>query len=382
MTITNGAQVGVIDLVQAGLKAHPALGGLFDAQMTISGTGASSANRSAFFAFADMLLGMDDGVRVAVSVLDGGSLSVTGDLTLAHETGSEATMTVSGVRANGARAEVTVGTNLGTEQCNIGFDGNASLFVFAGGLVGCSQMRIGVLSGSTGYVLVSGQEQGFLSTLNSQGLLCVGGSSLCNSQETNVQGTLELDEPANVIIDRGTIIGNGGRIIGQGEIAPGVLGLGVMNGGTIDPGIGQAPNPLLPTQPPMTAPHAPLVVTPGTLVIAGSLTISPTATLVFDVIGTNSNQYDQLVINDAAALDGRLELRFSNGFAPQQGNVFSFMQAGSSSGTFNQVVITGLAPGFQYTIGATNGVITLTALNNGIPTTQAEHPLYLPLLMR
>ncbi len=379
LTISHGGNLGALGLMQAGLKAHPSRGSLFDALLTIEGTGTLSTTPSALYAFNDMLLGLDSGVRVSASILKGGVLNISGNLSVGHETGSNATMTVAGLNSNGARSMIDVGTDLGPEQCNIGFKGNGGLLVREGGRLECSQMRIGVLSDSTGYVLVSGEEQEVPSTFITHGLLCLGSGTACDdSSETNVHGTLELDESAHIIIGRGTVIGNGGRIIGRGEIAPGALGLGVFDGGSIDPGISQGLNP----RSIASIPHSPVMTIPGQLIISGSLTFSPTASLVLDVIGKNGGQYDQLVINDSTRLDGRLELRFGNGFAPQQGDVFLFIQSATSSGTFGEVAITGLAPGFEYTVNAVDGTVTLTALNDGVPTTQTEHVVYLPLSMR
>jgi hypothetical protein len=56
--------------------------------------------------------------------------------------------------------------------------------------------------------------------------------------------------------------------------------------------------------------------------------------------------------------------------------------AATDGRSHDEVVITGLAPGFEYTISTVDGVITLTALNDVVPTTQAEHILYLPLIVR
>ena len=65
---------------------------------------------------------------------------------------------------------------------------------------------------------------------------------------------------------------------------------------------------------------------------------------------------------------GKLTIDFIGGFAPQQGQTFSFIQpAGTISGTFDQVVINGLAPGFQYQLAqsSTRG-LSLVATSNGV----------------
>ncbi len=88
-----------------------------------------------------------------------------------------------------------------------------------------------------------------------------------------------------------------------------------------------------------------------------------------------------LAVSGAAALDGVLALDFSNGFAPKQGDTFTFLSAGGGvGGTFDQVEINGLAQGFEYEITILNGQVVLEALNDGVP--QQLQSLFLPLVVR
>ena len=59
--------------------------------------------------FGDVLLGMADGADVGVNISRGGRMFIAGaNLYLAHEAGSEATLTVAGINDNGARAHLEV----------------------------------------------------------------------------------------------------------------------------------------------------------------------------------------------------------------------------------------------------------------------------------
>ena len=95
--------------------------------------------------------------------------------------------------------------------------------------------------------------------------------------------------------------------------------------------------------------------------------------MVLDVAGTQSGQFGQLDITGSGTFDGTLDLNFINGFAPVTGDMFDFINLGGS-GDFSGLAldITGLAPGFQYSDGFSDGAFTLTAQNNGVPTSTPE----------
>lgn len=82
-------------------------------------------------------------------------------------------------------------------------------------------------------------------------------------------------------------------------------------------------------------------------------------------------------------LDGVLALDFQEGYAPRQGDRFTFLDgAGAVTGAFDSVAISGLAPGFQYELTNSGGELTLRALNNGIPTSGQPWRVFLPLIAR
>lgn len=377
--LSKGGQVNVFNnqsVLQAGLRAHPGPG--FDAFISIDGTDDTATITSTLSAFNDVLLGMADGAAVGVTVDRGGQFIVDGaDLLLGATAGSEVSMTVSGINTHNAPALLKVSAVAGTfttGYCAIGENGTGRLLIHSGGQVDCRSIRIGGQTGGTGYVSVDGANGG--SWLYTEGGLCVGGDlfTLCGGVETGSHGTLELKNSATVSAGRGTLVGPGGRIIGSGDLAVGVLGLEI-TGGYVDPGVTR----LLPQR--LAAPSI-QTIQPGVLNIGGNVAISPTSVITLDVIGKTPSLYDRLIITGTANLGGQLVLNFGNGFAPQQGDSFAFMQAGAFAGSFQTTTIAGLAPGFTYTLSATGGAFNLVALNDGVPTTSATRYVYLPLIRR
>lgn len=111
-------------------------------------------------------------------------------------------------------------------------------------------------------------------------------------------------------------------------------------------------------------------VAPGgfrTLHINGNHTQNSGAILRLDVAGAQPDAIDHLEIAGNAMLDGRLEVRFRNGFLPTTGQTFKlFHVAGAVSGMFAQVIFPNLKPGFHFRAEIVNGTYQITALNNGI----------------
>ena len=68
-----------------------------------------------------------------------------------------------------------------------------------------------------------------------------------------------------------------------------------------------------------------------------------------------------------------------NGFAPKKGDIFDLINI--TGGTFdfskNTIDIEVLQPGFDYSIGFSNGEFTLTALNDGVPVPEPSTLLVL-----
>jgi hypothetical protein len=324
---------------------------------------------SSLTAFVDMLLGMGNATRTALSIKDGARVEGFQNLTLAHEQGSLVTATVAGVHSGGQRSTLRVGTILATEACVIGRAGEGSLFVLDGALFECPVVLVGQDSGSDGALIVGGTMAGQTATARIT-TLCVGGSVVC-SGSNDAPGTLNFR--GGVAQVSTLAVGQHGRVSGTGSIQIDSTDM-IFVRGTLDPGVNIEPG-IVPTQP--TRQAAP--IRPGTLTITGNLTLEPTAVLTFDLTG--AGKVDKLVVDGALVRGGTLALQFSEGYAPRGGDVFTFVEAGSASGSFAGVTISGLAPGFQFEVSTSGGTTTLTALNDGVPTTTATPNLvYLPLV--
>jgi hypothetical protein len=176
-----------------------------------------------------------------------------------------------------------------------------------------------------------------------------------------------------LVATSGTYITPNGVISGTGTLAVGFLGL--QNDGTLAPGITML-YPLA-TAAPLSVGHAQEVT--GTMAISGTMNIGPTGRLEIPLTGSNPGQYGSLAVTGAAALDGVLALDFRNGYAPKQGDTFTFLTATEGiSGTFHSVEISGLAPGFEYKLSIANGQVNLLALNDGTHLLT----LFLPFVQR
>jgi len=246
--------------------------------------------------------------------------------------------------------------------CVIGhtYDGGVSLD--DGGLFRCRNIQLGQtgLSGD-GSITIDG---GMVRALDVLTVGAVGGGT----------GLVEMKNNA-LVATNGTYITPNGVITGTGTLAVNFLGL--QNDGTLAPGI----NVLYPTAPAASDQFSLQAQDEtATLAISGTLTIGPSGQLAIPLTGQGAGMYGSVVVTGTATLDGILALKFSQGFAPQQGDTFTFLSATEGvSGTFDGVEISGLMPGFEYEITIANGQLALEALNDGIPYTQN---LYLPLVIR
>ena len=365
LDIRNGGVVAVLGLLQVGVQAHNQR--LPDAVIVINGTDGVGTQASNLFTSNDALLGMGDGTQAEWLLTNGGQSTVSGNLHLGHTAGSSAALMVSGFNTDGLRSKMEAGT--GSEVCRVGFDGEGSAEVRDGGLLACQNMNIGGNVGSTGNVLVTGQRGAVASTLQVANVLCIGGAPVCGSG-TNVAGTLTLQNNGLVKTDT-LLVANEGHLLGQGAVQ---ANFGII-AGEVAPGLG------LPALAVNRGLSSLSVIQPSTLVISGSVTLSETAVISLNIHALTN--YDQLVIDGPVQLDGQLVLNFGEGFAPSTGDVFQFIQADSATGDFADVVVTGLADGFDYNLIVTNGVITLTALNDGVSTTEpSKQFVFLPVVLK
>ncbi len=167
------------------------------------------------------------------------------------------------------------------------------------------------------------------------------------------RGTLQLDEGVVEVGDSVTcnpgcrIAGNGLLRIKSAEIN---LNNEVLTQGDFSPG------------------HS-----PGTIRVEGNFRQGAAGRLVMEVAGLAPGAFDLLEATGQATLGGTLDVRFLDGFLPKQGDAVPFLTiGGKTAGTFDAVSVHGVAPGFDFAVGATDGTVTLTALNDAEPAACAD----------
>lgn len=245
--------------------------------------------------------------------------------------------------------------------CVIGQAHNGDVSVDDGGFLRCRNIQLGQagMSGA-GSLLVDG---GIVRAVD---VLTVG-------QAGGGTGVVEMKNNA-LVATNGTYITPNGVITGTGKLSLGFLGL--QNDGILAPGI-----KVVHSLASSGSSHAPAAA--ATLAITGTLTMRPSGRVEIPLIGGNPGEYGSLAVTGATVLDGVLALNFQQGYAPRQGDIYTFLSAASLSGAFDSVAISGLAPGFQYQLTNSNGRLTLKALNNGVPTSgPPPRRVFLPLALR
>ncbi len=372
LAIRNGGVVAVFNLLHVGFQAHS--GAVADGLIIVQGSDGPEQNASEIFVFGDGLLGMGDGAHADWNITNGGKAGISvGALHLGHVANSEGSLTISGFSAGGLlRSEMSV-TNGGNQDkaCRVGFEGEGLLKIMGGALLTCANMDVGTNAGSAGTVYLSGTRGNTPSTLQVQRSLCVGGWNFCGTTN-DVPGTMTLQDDALLRTDI-LAVSPSGKLLGQGDVEADFAVLA----GLVSPGLG-LPLPVLGGD---VAPRALAVVQPAALAISATVEMSDTTVIALDLHGLNA--YDQLLINGTVEFKGELQLNFGEGFAPRTGDQFTFIQADSTTGSFDEVTITGLAEGFEYELTLSNGVATLTALNDGVATTQSSpRTVLLPLISR
>jgi T5SS/PEP-CTERM-associated repeat protein len=265
-------------------------------------------------------------------VQNGGVASSGADTNIGFQTGSAGTATVTD-----SGSQLNVGGTL-----FVGNAGQGTLTIQNGGVVSTASGNVGFSSGSSGTVLVTGAG----SAWNNANNLSVG---------INGNGTLTVENgglvTAGTLANPGTItIGTLGTMDAKG----GTLQGNIIDDGTLDP--------------------------LGAANILGNLTVNPDGTVVLDVAGTQFGQLGQLDITGSGTFDGLLNIDFINGFAPQMGQTFDLINlTGNGDFSSQTTEITGLLPGFDYSVDFANGTFDLTALNNGVSSATPEPNAWLLL---
>ena len=165
-----------------------------------------------------------------------------------------------------------------------------------------------------------------------------GGSFLQSAGQTIVNGTLN---------SAATIQIQGGKLSGTGTINGNVV-----MGGTISPGN-----------------------SPGILTINGNYTQTAFGTYVAEMAGlTAGTGYDQVDVNGAADLAGKLDVNLINGFTVALGDNFILMKYDSETGTFSMVDLPKLNKGLMWDLSYDPGFLDLSVTGTAATTAVATTP--------
>jgi T5SS/PEP-CTERM-associated repeat protein len=258
----------------------------------------------------------------------------------------------------------------------VGFGADGTLSISNGGLVSTFAAEIAAAGDSeNGSVTVSGPN----SALNVRTNLNVGGSDPTVSPTPGPQppepgpqpggiGSLQISDGASVSCQTARIFGHGSLIDDSSLTCSATL---ILPGGSLS-GNGSVSGDV--SSAGQIAPGDSL----GKLAIVGNFTQDAAGKLVFEINGASPDAQgtndviiiagDHLSITGSATLDGTVEVRFTEGFLPVQGQVFELIDvSGSVSLSFAHVIFPDLRSGFQFNTQFVNGRYQITALSDGAP---------------
>jgi T5SS/PEP-CTERM-associated repeat protein len=191
--------------------------------------------------------------------------------------------------------------------------------------------------------------------------LHIGGPQLLDSGLPT--GTMLLQQ-FGIVDTAGLIVNGGGAVMGEGAIEL-TGGTPAIVNGTIAPGVmvwevGAGAGEK------QAGPQLRRDAGFASLTIDGDLELTDGGVLELSVGGTEPGQVDQLIVSGGLVLgEATLQLNFVDGYGPQAGDALQFVSVGGAfDGTFAEVVITGLAEGFEYDLDLDGGEVVLVALND------------------
>jgi T5SS/PEP-CTERM-associated repeat protein len=113
----------------------------------------------------------------------------------------------------------------------------------------------------------------------------------------------------------------------------------------------------------------------GTLKIQGNVELLDSSVLELEVAGQSAgSQHDVLSVSGTTTFGGgTIEVHFVDGFAPLKGQGFDLVNVGTNAfGNLPPVTVIGLQTGFHPQLTLDRGVLRLTALNEGVATSQPK----------
>lgn len=292
------------------------------------------------------------GPSTTVSITDGGQVTVSkpggasgfaAAVGVGYGAGSNSSLLLDGGingfgnQANRARLDTTGNLSIGREGTGaVNVFRNADLtanvvFMSTLGLQGQSSLSVGVGATLSAAAVYAGIGLG------------PGGYDAANPQH----GTAVIATRDSGWLQAPVVLGRGGTLMGTGSVGPSVLNLG----GTVKPGF-----------------------SPGTLHIDGSYT--DVGGHIQIEIGPNGSDFID-VAGDLSLHGTSIEFRFIDGFAPDAGFSYDFIDADGSVDLADlQFSFSGLQPGFQFSVSqpGPDGVLTFVARTAGIPLPEPALP--------
>ncbi|MCX8158004.1 MAG: PA14 domain-containing protein [Verrucomicrobiae bacterium] len=183
-------------------------------------------------------------------------------------------------------------------------------------------------------------------------------ASILNAGQLWVNYSLNCSKAGAGFLNEGRIIIASGQTLTIASPMTQVGGALELNGGTVDPGdslllqggvllgngtvAGQVTN---------TAGRVAPGTSAGTLTINGNYSQGPGGTLEIELGGANAgSEYDQLVVNGTAELNGRLVVTLINNFVPTNGQSFTVLTASLRKGAFTELQLPTLPGGLTWEI--------------------------------
>ncbi|HWB06866.1 MAG TPA: hypothetical protein VG796_27830 [Verrucomicrobiales bacterium] len=200
-----------------------------------------------------------------------------------------------------------------------------------------SRMRLGRIGQASGPVTCN---------LSGGAFMSVGKELLVRkNSRVAVTGAAVLVGPGDPPPNGTVLLRTGGRLTGDGTVAARVE---VSNGGRLAAGAAL-----------------------GTLTIEGDVVARPGSTLEFEIsASTAPTGHDLLHATGAVNVQGAVELKFINGYAPKAGDRYCFITAdGGLTFAPSSINVSGLAAGFAWTLSSDANNFCITASNAGQPDT-------------
>jgi hypothetical protein len=275
-----------------------------------------------------------------LNITDGGVLTnapagvISGDRTLTSALNNAGTVRATGNTLNVAGTSATnsgVFEALDTSTLNV----TAPLTNLSGGVLTGGTYR-SVATGGAATMTIAGSpvittSGSTIVELSGAGAtISFGGSALASSLANNA-GSLKVFNGqhfnmAGLLANSGTVhLGGSGLADGTLTTAGPFTNTGTLTGhGTIHGDVMNTTGAVAPGS------------SPGTLHIDGDYTQGAMGQLIVELASTAN--FDRLLVDDAASLDGALNVSLFGGFAPAQDNVFVILTAASVTGTFDEML--------------------------------------------